>query len=85
MLHRVIYRTMVIAAVAITAAALVPVALIGRDMEDVNSDEANSTRVTEIYKNQLHPSIGEFHAPANDMGKAHSTEDLAIKRRGQWI
>jgi hypothetical protein len=34
MLHRVIYRTMVIAAVAIPAAALVPVALIGHDMED---------------------------------------------------
>jgi hypothetical protein len=85
MLRRVIYRTMVIAAVAITAAALVPVALIGHDMEDVDSDEANSTRVTEIYRNRLHPRIGELRAPAIDMGNAHSTEDLAIKRRGQWI
>jgi hypothetical protein len=83
MLHRVIFRTMVIAAVAI--AALFPVALIGHDMEHVNSDEANSTRVTEIYKNQLRPSIGELHARAIDRRKAHSTEDLANKRRGQWI
>jgi hypothetical protein len=82
MLYHVIYRTMVVAAVAVTAAALVSVALVGH-LEDVSIDEAISTRVTEIYKNQLHPSIGELHARVIDSGKAHST--WAIKRRGQWI
>jgi hypothetical protein len=37
----------------------------GYNMENVNSDDANSARVTEIYKNQLGPSIEERFGAEN--------------------
>jgi hypothetical protein len=85
MFYPVLYRTTLITAVDITAAALVPAALVGPDIENLNSADANSARVTQIYMNQLRPSISELQARATYWDKANSNEDLAFKRRGQWI
>jgi hypothetical protein len=49
------------------------------------SEETGSSRVTVIYKNQVHPSTGELEARAAekyDSGQANSDKEIAFQRRG---
>jgi len=86
MLQSIFNRTALIA-ISISAAALVALAMISNGMETQDLAEAKSTRVTVIYKNQMHPSIGEIEArtQTEHKGEANSDKGLAVKRQDQWI
>ena len=77
-----------VGAIALTAAALCAVVLVGPGVVAVGVAQANSAPVTVIYKNQLHPSIGELAARApqtEHKGVANTDKDLVFERRDQWI
>lgn len=75
-------------AILLTGAALVAVATIGHGFNAPAGEETASSGVTVIYKNQMHPSIGELEAGAAekyDSGQANSVKEVIFQRRGQWI
>ena len=78
-----------VGAIALTAAAaLCAVVLVDPGVVAVGVAQANSAPVTVIYKNQLHPSIGELAARApqtEHKGVANTDKDLVFERRDQWI
>jgi hypothetical protein len=87
MLQKVFDRAALIA-ISVIAAALVALAMMGNGLEVQDVAEAKSSRVTVIYKNQPHPSIGELESRAaktDDKGKANSDEGFVFERQGRWI
>jgi hypothetical protein len=76
-------------AVLLTGAAMVAVASLGNGLNAPPAGkETGSSRVTVIYKNQMHPSIGELEARAAekyDSGQANGDREIVFQRRGQWI
>jgi hypothetical protein len=68
-----------------TIATLVTLAILGNGWKP--GESAPSRRITVIYKNQMHPSIGELKAAAEKdrSGDANSHDGLTFLRRGQWI
>jgi hypothetical protein len=70
-----------------TIATLVTLAILGNGWKPGAGESASSRRVTVIYKNQLHPSIGELEAAAEKgrSGDANSHDGLIFQRRSQWI
>jgi hypothetical protein len=71
-----------------TIATLVTLAVLGNGWKAGVGGLAPSTRVTVIYKNQMHPSIGELEAGAREKdhsGDANSQDGLVFQRRSQWI
>jgi hypothetical protein len=87
MLQKAFDRAALIA-VSVIAAVLVALAMIGNGLEVQDVAETDSSRVTVISKNQLHPGIGELEARAaetDDKGKANSDEGFVFERQGEWI
>jgi hypothetical protein len=75
-------------AISLTAATLVTLAFIGSGLKAPVGEEIGSSRVTVIYKNQVHPSVGELEARAAETdlsGQANSDTDFGIQRQAQWI
>jgi hypothetical protein len=66
---------------------MIAVATLGNGLAPAG-EETGALRVTVIYKNQVHPSIGELEAGAaeeHESGQANSDRELRFQRRGQWI
>jgi hypothetical protein len=79
--------TLLALAISLTAASLVTLAFMGNGLKAPVGEES-SPRVTVIYKNQVHPSVGELEARAAETdlsGEANSVIDFVIQRQGQWI
>src|SRR5687767_7943643 len=71
-----------------TIATLVTLAILGNAWDARVGVVPASSRVTVIYKNQTHPSIGELEARAaetDQSGDANSFDGLVFQRQGQWI
>jgi hypothetical protein len=71
-----------------TGAAMIAVATLGNGLNALVGEETGFSRVTVIYKNQVHPSTGELEARAAekyDSGQANSDRELGFQGRGQWI
>jgi hypothetical protein len=69
--------------VFLTAAALFVLGIIGTPVA-----QADSSLVTILYKNQMHPGIGELAARAVHRalkGEANLVESVVSERRDQWI
>jgi len=87
MLQKALDRAALIA-ISVIAAALVALAMIGNGLEVMDVAETDSSRVTVVYKNQAHPSIGELEAHAaktDDKDEANSDEGFVFERQGEWI
>lgn len=77
-----------VSTIALTAAALCAVVLVGQAVDVVGFAQANSAPVTVISKNELSPSIDELAPQAaltEHKGQANSDEGLVFERRDQWI
>ena len=74
--------------ISLTAAVLCAVVIMGPGAKAVDVAQATSSLVTVIYKNQMHPSIGELAAHAaltEHKDEANSDEGFVFERRDQWI
>ena len=74
--------------ILLTGVAMIAVVTFGNGLNAPVGEETGSSRVTVIYKNQVHPSVGELEAGAAekyDSGQANSDKEIAYQRRGQWI
>jgi hypothetical protein len=74
-------------AISLTAATFVTLAFMGIGLK-ASVGEESSSRVTVVYKNQVHPSVGELEARAaetNLSGEANSDMDFVIQRQSQWM
>jgi hypothetical protein len=75
-------------AISITAAALYASVAVAIGEQTPDGGGAGSSMLTVIYKNQLHPNIGELATRAtqrNPNDKANSDESLEFQQREQWI
>jgi hypothetical protein len=75
-------------AISITIALLLVVAMVGNGLRTMSVVEADSSKVTVIYKNQLYPRIGELKARSAQTatkGEANSDEVVVPGQQGQWI
>ena len=75
-------------AILLTVVSLITVAILDSGWNAVVSEETSSSRVTVIYKNQMHPSLGELKvrpAVTVQSDDANSDEGLVFQRRSQRI
>lgn len=75
-------------AISVTVATLVTLAIMGNGWKAAVGEATPSSRVTVIYKNQIHPSLGELGAravAADPSGEANSDKKFVSQRQSQEI
>lgn len=75
-------------AIAVTVATLVTLATMGNGWKAAVDAVTTSSRVTVMYKNQIHPSLGERGGravAADPGGEANSDKELVSQRQSQEI
>jgi hypothetical protein len=72
-------------AISLVVATLIALTIGGNGWKAPAARDKDSSRVTVIYKNRVHPSIGELKARAAETDEANSDKELLFQRQGQWI
>jgi hypothetical protein len=86
--QRVFHCTVPIAGAIAAAVFVALVTITAIRVPAINHAETHLSRLTIVYKNQLHPSIIELEArepQAAHKGETSSHESGSFKRQDQWI